>query len=174
MLRDGDLHATGDVEDAVHGAWVVQVVGGDERGVERPGRVGTQDLPDEAVLVHSVAEHFPDLEIVLADVVVEVAVLGLVGIGGRIHGVGANVTERAGHADDVRTNEVAVVVVDRVVVVPLRVPPGLGPGVEVRVREDSQAHDTARAAVGVDVQSLVEVILGLAGRVEVETVLVRL
>ena len=46
----GDLHARGQTVDRVHRARVVDLVGGDQRGVQRAGPRGVEQLIDEVAL----------------------------------------------------------------------------------------------------------------------------
>ena len=154
-----------DLVDGVHRAGIVQVVGGDERGIEGPGPTGAQELLHEVVLRQLVAEDLAHLQEVLADVVAEIGVLRFVGVGRWVHRVGSGVAEGAAHAHHVGPLEVAAGVVVRVVPVALGVP---GAGIEARVGEQAQPHHAARTAVGALVDAVVEVVLLALRLVDVE------
>src|SRR4029077_8119306 len=75
--------ATGSEEgDRDHAARVVDVVGGDERGVERARPRGAEELDDEARRVGVPTEDAVEPEVLRAHVRAEVRPLRLLGIGG--------------------------------------------------------------------------------------------
>src|SRR5260370_23691722 len=110
----------------------------------------------------------------LPDVVTQVLVLRLGGVGGWVSRIGPGVAERARHADHVWPDQVLVVVVLGILEVLLGVPMRPRRGVEARIREEPQPHDAAGPPVGAGVDPHVEVVARLTGDVDEETMLVGL
>ena len=84
--------------DRVHRPRVVDVVGRDERGVERAGPRRVEQLEREARIVGRLVEDPIGPEVLRADVRAEVRPLGVVGIGRRLDRIRADVAEAARHA----------------------------------------------------------------------------
>ena len=123
-----------EVVDRVHGARVVDLVRGDEGGVERAGTGGVEKLPDEARLILIEHEDARDPEVLGAGIAVQVREGRVLRILRRIRRVRADVAEAARHADAVRLHQIGAVVVVLVFVVRLRVPRLLRLLVEVGIR----------------------------------------
>ncbi len=141
LLRQA--HARPEQVDRVHRARVVDVVARDERSVERSGPRRVEQLEEEALRVGVAlpVEDAIDPEILPADGRREVRPARVLGIGGRADGIRADVAEPARHADPVRLDEIAGLVVLRVAVVALGIPLLAGVLVEGRVREQAQPDD---------------------------------
>src|SRR5260221_10009006 len=90
-----DLQPRAEVVDGVHGARVVDLVGGDEGSVERARTRGVEELPDEALLVDIKHENAVDPEVLRAWVAVEVLPLRVFRIGRRTGRIRADVAEGA-------------------------------------------------------------------------------
>src|ERR1051325_11524253 len=106
-----------------------------------------EHLKDVGLLVCTPVEDPINPEILCADAIVEVFPLWTLGICRRLDWIRTNVTERARHTDAIRTNEVFVVVILRIAVVPLWIPVLRGFGVKVWVREETQPDDAARVTI---------------------------
>ena len=133
--------------DGVHRARIVDVVGGDQRGVEGTRTRGVEELVGEAGDVRVPTENAIDPEVLGADVRRQVGPRRVLRVGGRMDRARADVAEGAGHADPVGPYEVLAQVVAGIAVIALRIP-GLGRLlVEVRIGEQPQAHDTGGIAV---------------------------
>ena len=189
----GEPHARPEVVHRVHRPRIVDVVGRDERRVERARQRGVQRLVEEALLVGvalPVEDPIPPEEL-RADVRAEILPAWILRIGRRLDRIRADVAERARHADAVRLHQVPRLVVARVAVVALRVPLLARLLVEVRIREQPQADDAGglavvradrnRLAASADLDALVLVgvgeRIGRAGRiadVEPESVAIRI
>ena len=145
----GHSQARRDAVDRVHRARVVDVVARDERRVEGARQRGVKQLVDEVLVppLRIPEEDSVDPEILRARVGGQVLPLRILGVLGRIDRTRADVAEAARHPDTVWPHEVLVVVVLGVGVVPDRIPFLLGRLVERRIREETQAHDTAGVAV---------------------------
>ena len=153
LLREP--HARQQVVHGVHRPRIIDVVGGDERRIERARARHVERLIEEAALVLQPApvEDAIPPEVLRADVRAQVLPLRILGIGGRLDRVGTDVTERARHADAIRPHQIAVEVVGRIVVEAFRVPPLARALVERRIREQPEAGDTGGlAVVGADRQ----------------------
>ena len=140
-------HAWAEIVDRVHGARVVDVVGRDQRGVERarPRRVHQ--------LVHVVAGiRFPgedpvDPEILRAHGRAHVLPFRVRGVVRRRDRARPDMAEAARHPHAVGPHQILGIVVVGVRIIPYRVPVPGGRLIEFRVREQAQAQDTRRLAI---------------------------
>ena len=89
LLRvlERDRHAFGHAEDRVHRVRIIDVVRGDQRRVDGPGGLAVQDVVDEAVGRHQVAEDGADPEVLGPDVAGEVLPGGVGDVAGGIQRV---------------------------------------------------------------------------------------
>src|SRR5262249_57222326 len=97
----------------IHRAWVVDVVGRDERSVDGAGTVGVERLIKETPFIaHAlpVEEAIPPF-VLAADVGAQVLPLRTLRIDGRIDRVGSDMTNGARHADAVRPKQTRRVVI---------------------------------------------------------------
>ena len=143
----GDAQARAQVVDGVHAAGVVDVVRGDERGVERARARGVEELEHVVGRVVLPGEDAVDPEVLRTHVRAQVLPFRILWIGGRLDGVRPHVTEGAGHAHPIGADEVLGQVVLLVFVVLLRVPPLGRRLVEGGVGKQAQADDPRRIAV---------------------------
>ena len=141
------LEPRAEVVHRIHGARVVDVVGGDEGGVQRTRPRGVEELVGEARFVHIPDEDAVHPEVLRAGVGVEVLPLGMLRVLGRIARIRADVAEAARHADAIGSHQLLVVVVARVGVEARRVPLRRRLLVEIRIREQPQADDAGCVTV---------------------------
>ncbi len=135
------------IVDRVHRARIVDVVGRDQRGVERARTCRVQHLEQEIRRVGVPCQDAVDPEILRAGGRAQIFPLRLFGIGGRLFGIGADMAKAARHADAVGPHQILRQIVVRVVVKALRVP-ALGRRlVECRVGEQAQPENAGRLAV---------------------------
>ena len=127
--------------DRVHRPRVVDVVGRDERGVERPRARGVKQLEDEGRRIRVPVEDPVHPEVLRPDVGAEVFPLRVLRVRRRLHRVRADVAEGARHADAVRPHQRVRVVVRGIGVVAIRVPRLRGRVVEVGVGKQAQPDD---------------------------------
>ena len=125
------------VENGVDRIRIVDVIGGKARRVRRTGGLTIPDVPAEVGRRHPEVEQPAFFPILVSDRAGEVRPLRRFGILRRIERVEANVTETAGHADEVRRLGCA-----RVFEVLLGIPVRL---VELRIRKPPQPDDTRGA-----------------------------
>ena len=143
----GDLQARAQVVDRVHGARVIDVVGGHQRGVHRPGPVGPDELIHEVSFIGFDHEQPVNPHVLSADRRAEVGKLRIRRIGRGIARAWSDMAEAAGHAYPVGAHQARVAIVDRILVVALRIPGGLGLRVEFRIGKQPQAEDAGRLAI---------------------------
>ena len=94
-----DLQTGAEVVDRVHRARVVDLVGGDQRRIERAGARSVEELPDEAGVIRVEHEDALDPEVLRAGIAVQIRPGRVLRIGGRVGWIGADVAEAARHAD---------------------------------------------------------------------------
>ncbi len=140
-------HAGSHVVDRVHGARIVDVVGGDQGGIHGARSVGPRQLVHEIMaalrLVRVEDEQAVDPQILCPHRRTEVCQLRALRVGGRVHRARAHVAKAAGHADPVGPHQILAVVIARIGVVALGVPSLCGLGVKGGIGEQAQADDAA-------------------------------
>src|SRR5947209_7553329 len=145
--RLGHGQARRQVVHGVHGARVVDLIRRDERGVERAGPRGVEELIEEVLLLRAPDEDAIDPEVLRARIAVDVRPLGILRILWRIARIHADVAEAARHADAIRLHQVGAVVIRRIGVIALRAPRLLGLFIERWIGEEPQAENTRGIAV---------------------------
>ena len=143
----GVLQARAEAVDRVHRARVVDVVGGDERGVERTWPRGMEQLIDEACRVRLPDEDAVDPEILRADVRTQILPFGIFRIRRRLQRVRPDVAEAARHADAERLYQILRVVIVGIVVIAHRVPFFRRRFVKIRIGKEPETDDAARVPV---------------------------
>src|SRR5258708_7330552 len=134
--------------DRIHGAGVVDVIGGNQRSIQRTGPRSMEQLKYETALIGVPVENPVDPEILRADVRAEILPLGVVGVGGRFHRIRPNVTEGARHSHAIGLYQVFVPVKLGIIVVgPAVAPLFCCRFIKVGIREKSQPDDARRIAV---------------------------
>ena len=131
-----DRRPVGQVEDGVDLVWIVDVIRRKTRRVRRARWLTVADVPPEIGRRHPEVEQPPFFPILVADGASEVRPFRRFGILRRVERIEANVTEPAGHADEVRRLGFA-----RVLEVLLGIPVRL---VEVWIGESAQADNAGR------------------------------
>ncbi len=172
QVLPGAYQARLDLEDRGDRVRVVDVIGADQRRVDRAGLLAGHELPQEALGGLQVGEGPLRRPVLVADGAGHVGPAGRLRIRRRVQRVGPDVAEGAGHADTERPHElrigmhgvVGVVGVARgiddallpVVASRLR---GARVAEEVRVGQQPQAHHAARVAI----DARVDAVLGELG-----------
>ncbi len=147
LVGVGQPQAIVEAVDRIHGARVVDHVGGHQRGVHRARPIGVHQLVHVVALVGAVHEQPIDPHVLGADRGAQVLELRMFRIGRRVQRARAHVAEAAGHADAIGPHQLGIVVIARVFIVALRIP-ALGRGVvERRIGEEAQTHDPGRITV---------------------------
>ena len=113
----GGFETALDVVDRVHCARVVDVIAGDEGGIERSGLRRMQQLEDEAGFALRIPHEDPvDPEVLGTRVRVQIFPFWLLRIGWRLHRIRPDMAETAGHPDPVGSHEIIVVIIGWVAV----------------------------------------------------------
>ena len=141
------LQARTEVVHRIHRAGVVDVVGGDERGIQRAWTRRMQLLEEEIGLVRTPGKNPIHPEILGADQGAEIRPAWPLGIRWRLLRIGAYMAERAGHADPIRPHQILRQIVGGVVIEPRRIPSAGRRCVEVGIGEQPQADNSRGIAV---------------------------
>ena len=143
----GRLQSRRQVVDRVHRARVVDVVARHQRGIQRAGPRGVQNLKEEGRLIRIPREDAIDPEILRADQRAQILPLRRFGVRRRLLGVRPDMTEAAGHSDPVGAHQLLREVIARVVVEPLGIPFFCCGLVEIGIGEEAQSDDPGRVPV---------------------------
>ena len=144
-LRDGEPGADG--INGVHRPGVVDVVRRYQGGVHRSRTIGVHELKHEIVVAGVVDEEPIHPHVLRAHGGAEIGKLRMGGIGGRVHWIGTDVAESAGHAHAIGAHELRIIVVAGVAEIFGGIPARGGGRVEGGIGEEPEAHDPAGVAV---------------------------
>ena len=134
-------------EDGIDRVRVVDVIGGDARGVGRAGRLRGELLIKEAALLHVTGEYFAFADVLVADGGSEVFPARIFGIGRRVGGIWRNVAGATSDADTIGPNEMVVVVITRIVHEPRAIPFPARFVIKLRIGKESEAENAGWFAV---------------------------
>ena len=141
----GGAQSGGDVVNSIHGARIDNVVGRDERRVQRTGHIGVEQLVEEVTLgadpLPVPEEDTIGPEVLRPWIGVQILPLRSFGIGRWIDRARTDVAETAGHPDAVRSNQIIAQVVVRICIIRVRVPIFLGLLIESGVGKEAQPDD---------------------------------
>src|SRR6516164_428544 len=127
--------------DGVHRAWIVDIVGRDQRSIHCARRKRMHELIQEVFPVRGIDENAIHPEVLVSDGGIEVGPLWIGRVGGGMKWTWTDMAKSATHANTIGPNEVGIVVIILVRVIPLGIPSVLCRLVEIGIRKEPQAND---------------------------------
>ena len=133
VFRDRDPLPFGQQKNWIDCVWIVDVVGCDPGSIRGATRLRGQHLIKKAAFFDVTGKDFSFINVLITNGGCEIFPARILRIGGRIIWIGRNVTCATGDTDAIRTNQLVVVVISRIVHETIAVPFFACLVVEVRI-----------------------------------------